>query len=131
MRDLLSWKTPLLSSLAMLQMQLLVSYPALVPAAIALTPVFFLHRNLMLPEEERDYPLGPICAQPSVASLLCSLLLGKRPKPLTVEPAAPSEQSEWMYDLRPERSNPDPSPSLIPSPSPSPIPGPKYRQHHH
>ena len=90
-RDLIFWKTPLLSCLAMLQLQLLVSYPVLLPAALALTPIFFLHRNLMQCEE-----VGPICAQPSVASLLCSLVLGTRPRPLTVEPA-PCKASEWMY----------------------------------
>jgi len=37
-RDLVFWKSPLLSCLAMLQLQLLVSYPVLVPAALALTP---------------------------------------------------------------------------------------------
>ena len=43
----------LLSCLAMIAVQLLVSYPALVPAALALTPAFFLHRNLMLAEREQ------------------------------------------------------------------------------
>ena len=92
MRDLIFWKTPLLSCLAMLELQLLVSYPVLVPAALVLTPVFFLHRNLFeVPEEDA----GPISAQPSVPALLCSLVLGTRPSPLSVEPA-PCEASEWM-----------------------------------
>ena len=108
MRDLIFWKTPLLSCLAMLELQLLVSYPVLVPAALVLTPVFFLHRNLFeVPEEDA----GPISAQPSVPALLCSLVLGTRPSPLSVEPA-PCEASEWMSvssDLTP---TPTPTPTL-------------------
>ena len=95
-RDLLFWRTPLLSCLAMLALQLLVSYPALVPAALALTPVFFLHRNLLEPPRREAFPL---CAQPSVPALLRALLLGTRPPPLSVEPA-PSEgdSSSWLYE---------------------------------
>ena len=83
MRDLIFWKSPLLSCLAMLQLQLLVSYPVLVPAATALTPVFFLYRTLHHQDREE---VGPIGAQSSVTSLFCSLVLGTRSAPLQVEP---------------------------------------------
>ena len=37
-REIIFWKSPLLSCLALLELQLLVSYPVLVPAALALAP---------------------------------------------------------------------------------------------
>ena len=78
--DLFTWNRPMLSTLALVGWQLLVQFPKYLLAAAPMVFLVSLTLNMILKK-----PRAPIARQPSVCSLMLTLLFNRRAVPLTIE----------------------------------------------